>query len=62
MQIRVEVLLEFVTRDRQNVQRNSYLFVMHRYEYIETDLLGSLQMEAHRIALYRSKGVEKASS
>ncbi|XP_022772809.1 probable E3 ubiquitin-protein ligase ARI2 isoform X4 [Durio zibethinus] len=32
------------------------------YEYIETDLLGSLQRTVHRIAPYRSKGVEKASS
>ncbi|GLT92178.1 hypothetical protein SLE2022_100290 [Rubroshorea leprosula] len=30
------------------------------YEYIETDLLGSLKWTVHRIAPYRSKGVEKA--
>ncbi|XP_022768863.1 probable E3 ubiquitin-protein ligase ARI2 isoform X4 [Durio zibethinus] len=32
------------------------------YEYIETDLLGSIWQTVHRIAPYRSKGVEKASS
>ncbi|OMO74988.1 Ribosomal protein S9 [Corchorus olitorius] len=33
----------------------------HLYEYIETDLLGSLQT-VHSIAPYRSKGLQKASS
>eukprot|EP00262_Sarcandra_glabra_P001875 TRINITY_DN12045_c1_g2_i1.p1 TRINITY_DN12045_c1_g2~~TRINITY_DN12045_c1_g2_i1.p1 ORF type:complete len:605 (-),score=79.94 TRINITY_DN12045_c1_g2_i1:441-2255(-) len=31
------------------------------YEYIENDLLGSLQLATHYIAPYKSKGVERAS-
>ncbi|XVF63939.1 hypothetical protein PTKIN_Ptkin09bG0126800 [Pterospermum kingtungense] len=50
---RMRVIVLSVTTD--NLCRNLF-------EYIETDLLGSLQMTVHRIAPYRSKGVEKASS
>lgn len=32
-----------------------------RYDCIESDLLGSLQLGIHNIAPYKSKGIEKAS-
>lgn len=32
-----------------------------RYECIENDLLGSLQLGTHNIAPYKSKGIERAS-
>ncbi|XVE69964.1 hypothetical protein DITRI_Ditri10aG0033300 [Diplodiscus trichospermus] len=53
LSFRMRIIALSVTTD--NLCRNLY-------EYIETDLLGSLQQTVHRIAPYRSKGVEKASS
>jgi ariadne-1 len=35
--------------------------VYHRYEVIENDLLGSLQLATHHIAPYKTGGAERAS-
>ncbi|XVF36177.1 hypothetical protein REPUB_Repub19eG0035500 [Reevesia pubescens] len=52
LSFRMRIIALSVTTD--NLCRNLY-------EYIETDLLGSLHRTVHGIAPYRSKGVEKAS-
>ncbi|OVA05203.1 zinc finger protein [Macleaya cordata] len=52
MEIRIQVTNLSLIADRQ---------CKKMYEFIENDLLGSLQMEIQNIAPYRSNGVERAS-
>lgn len=57
----VASLSVFGTLDRSNFVKIIHPFLSYRYEVIENDLLGSLQLTTHHIAPYKTGGAERAS-